>query len=131
MGEALFGLYYKQRVDERIALAFFDKKYVTEQLVEAVEEAVDRPGTVAAALAAVRDQDYSFYQRRYPKVDKPTLIMWGREDLVTPLHFGERLSRDLPGSKLVVYPRCGHFPMIEALAASNRDLVQFLAEGEP
>jgi pimeloyl-ACP methyl ester carboxylesterase len=129
VGEALFGLYYKERADERMALAFFDKKYVTERLVESVDEALDRPGTLAAALAAVRGQDYSDAQRRYGKIDKPTLLMWGREDIVTPIRFGERLTRDLPGSKLVVYPRCGHFPMIEALAASNRDLVQFLNDG--
>jgi pimeloyl-ACP methyl ester carboxylesterase len=129
VGEALFGLYYKERADERMALAFFDKKYVTERLVESVDEALDRPGTLAAALAGVRGMDYTDAQRRYGKIDKPTLLMWGREDIVTPLRFGERLTRDLPGSKLVVYPRCGHFPMIEALAASNRDLVQFLTEG--
>ena len=126
VGEALFGLYYKERADERIALAFFDKKFVSERLVESVEEALDRPGTLAAALAAVRGQDYTDAPRRYGKVAKPTLLMWGREDIVTPLKYGERLTRDLPQSKLVVYPRCGHFPMIEALAASNRDLVQFL-----
>ena len=131
VGEALFGLYYKERADERMALAFFDKKFVTERLVESVDEALDRPGTLAAALAAVRGQDYSDAQRRYGKIDKPTLLMWGREDIVTPIKYGERLSRDLPQSKLVVYPRCGHFPMIEALAASNRDLVQFLTEGTP
>ena len=131
VGEALFGLYYKQRVDERIGLAFFDKKYVTEQLVESVEEAVDRPGTVAAALAAVRGQNYSEAERRYRGIDKPTLLMWGREDLVTPLKYGERLARDLPNAKLVTYPRCGHFPMIEAISASNRDLALFLAESTP
>jgi pimeloyl-ACP methyl ester carboxylesterase len=129
VGEALFGIYYKERVDERIALAFFDRRFVTEKLVESVEEATDRPGTVAAALAAVRGQRYSEVEHRYRTIDKPTLLMWGREDIVTPLKYGERLSRDLPSSKLVVYPRCGHFPMIEALAASNHDLVQFLAEG--
>ncbi len=48
------------------------------------------------------------------------------EDLVTPLKFGERLSRELPSSRLIVYPRCGHFPMIEAKDASTRDLVAFL-----
>ncbi len=126
VGEALFGLYYKERADERIALAFFDHKFVTEKLVESVEDALDRPGTVAAALAAVRGQHYEDVERRYRGIDKPTLLMWGREDIVTPLKYGERLSRDLPSSKLIVYPRCGHFPMIEALAASNRDLVQFL-----
>jgi pimeloyl-ACP methyl ester carboxylesterase len=131
VGEALFGLYYKQRADERIALAFFDKKYVTERLVESVEEQLDRPGTVAAALAAVRGQNYSDAERRYRGIDKPTLLMWGREDIVTPLKYGERLARDLPNAKLVTYPRCGHFPMIEAVGASNRDLAQFLAETTP
>jgi pimeloyl-ACP methyl ester carboxylesterase len=129
VGEALFGLYYKERADERIALAFFDHKYVTQKLVDSVEDALDRPGTLAAALAAVRGQHYEDVESRYRRVDKPTLLMWGREDIVTPLKYGERLSRDLPSSKLVVYPRCGHFPMIEALATSNRDLVQFLNEG--
>ena len=131
VGEALFGLYYKQRIDERMALAFFDKKYVTEQLVESVDEAIERPGTVAAALAAVRGQDYSDAERRYRGIDKPTLLMWGREDLVTPLKYGERLVRDLPNARLVTYPRCGHFPMIEALTSSNRELVAFLAESAP
>lgn len=131
VGEALFGLYYKQRADERMALAFFDKKYVTEKLVDSVEEQLDRPGTVAAALAAVRGQNYEDAQTRYRGIDKPTLLMWGREDIVTPVKYGERLVRDLPNAKMVTYPRCGHFPMIEAVAASNRELASFLAESTP
>ncbi|MEO6420928.1 MAG: alpha/beta hydrolase, partial [Polyangiaceae bacterium] len=126
VGEMLFGLYYKERADEKMALAFFDKSYVTEDLVDAVESAMDRPGTVAAALAAVRGQNYAAVQQRYRTITQPTLLLWGREDIVTTATFGERLSRDLPSSKLVVYPRCGHFPMIEAAAASTRDLVSFL-----
>jgi pimeloyl-ACP methyl ester carboxylesterase len=131
VGETLFGLYYKQRADERVALAFFDKKYVTEKLVESVEEQIERPGTVAAALAAVRGQSYEDIQTRYRGIDKPTLLMWGREDIVTPLKYGERLARDLPNAKLVTYPRCGHFPMIEASTASTRELISFLAESAP
>ncbi|MBS2014113.1 MAG: alpha/beta fold hydrolase [Deltaproteobacteria bacterium] len=130
VGDALFGLFYSQRADERISLAFYDKKFVTEKFVEDVEAALDRPGTTAAALAAVRGMNYENAETRYRKIDKPVLLMWGREDIVTPLKFGERLSRDLPKSRLVVYPRCGHFPMIEAMSASNRDLVAFLASTE-
>ena len=129
IGEALFELYYTQRTDERMALAFYDHKYVTEALVESVDSQLERPGTVAAALAAVRGQDYEGAQLRYSKIDKPVQLLWGREDLVTPLKYGERLVRDLPNAKLTVYPRCGHFPMIEAAGASLRDLQAFLAEG--
>ncbi len=130
VGEALFGLWYKQRADERIALAFYDKKLVTEALVDDVNAALERPGTVAAALAAVRGQRYAEVEHRYRTVDKPTLLLWGREDLVTPLRYGERLVRDLPNAKLVTYARCGHFPMIEARASSTRDLVEFLGREE-
>ena len=126
VGEMLFAVWYGERVDERLALAFYDRRYVTEKLVEDVERALERPGTRAAALAASRDQRFRRLQARYGEVRIPTLLLWGREDGVSPLSVGERLSRDLPDAKLLVYPRCGHFPMIEAADASTRDLSTFL-----
>ncbi|MBX3231314.1 MAG: alpha/beta hydrolase [Labilithrix sp.] len=126
VGEALFGLWYNERVDERMSLAFYDKRFVTERFVEDVEKAVARPGTRAAALAAVRGQRYADVESKYKDVKQPTLLMWGREDTVTPLKYGERLSRELQNARMIVYPRCGHFPMIEARDASNRDLLAWL-----
>jgi pimeloyl-ACP methyl ester carboxylesterase len=130
LGELMFGLYYKQRPDLKIQMAFYDKEYVTEALIEDVERSLERPGTVAAALAAVRGQRFAAMQHRYRSIQKPTLILWGREDAVSPLRFGERLVSELPKAKLAVFPRCGHFPMIEAIAASNMALSEFLAEDE-
>lgn len=126
LGEVLFGLFYGERSDERMALAFYDQRFVTEQLVEDVEKSLQRPGTRAAALAAVRGQRYAEVEARYREVKAPTLLLWGREDLTTPVSIGERLSRQLPDAKLVVYPRCGHFPMLEAAAESTRELAAFL-----
>jgi len=128
IGEALFSLFYKERPDERLAMAFYDPSVITERFVADVERALDRPGTTAAALAAVRGQRYDLVQDRYRTVRVPTLLLWGREDAVTPLSYGERLARDLPDARLVVYPRCGPLPMIEAAGASTRELEAFLAE---
>ncbi len=128
VGESLFALYYGERLDDRVALAFYDRRYVTEELVDAYEKALSRPGTRAAALAVARGQRYSDLERRYGTIDKPTLLLWGREDRVTPLSYGERLSRELPRAHLVVFPRCGHFPMIEAAAESTAELARFLEE---
>ncbi len=128
LGELLFALFYDQRPDERIALAFHDKHLVSEKLVEDVERALDRPGTSAAALASVRGQRFTEQQAKYHTIDKPTLLLWGREDVVTTVAMGERLARDLPHARLVVYPQCGHFPMIEARRQSNDELVKFLAD---
>ena len=128
LGEILFTLFYDQRPDERLALAFYNKDILSEKLVEDVEKSLDRPGTGAAQLAAVRDQRFTEQQAKYRTIDKPVLLLWGREDVVTTLAFGERLSRDLPHARLVVYPRCGHFPMLEAKNQSNAEVMKFLAE---
>ena len=127
VGEVLFGLWYGERIDERLALAFYDRRFVTEKLVEDVEKGLERPGTRAAALAASRGQRFRRLQEKYRSIPQETLLLWGREDGVSALSAGERLSRDLPNAKLQVYPRCGHFPMIEAAEASTRDLCEFLA----
>ncbi len=127
LGEVLFSLFYKERPADKIEGAFYDPSIIPQDLVDDVEATLDRPGAVAAALAAVRGQDYSEIQNRYPKITQPTLLMWGREDTVTTLDYGERLYGELPNAELVVYPQCGHFPMIEAYHASTRELVDFLA----
>jgi len=131
VGEALFGIYYNQRAEDRLPLAFFDKKYVTEELIEVAQSHLDKPGTTAAHLAAVRGQRYTELEKRYREVKQKTLLLYGREDNVTTVGFGERLLRELPNARLVVYPRCGHFPMIEAAATSTRDLHTFLLEDAP
>jgi pimeloyl-ACP methyl ester carboxylesterase len=129
VGEALFSLWYKERADERMAFAFYDKdRWLTEPFVEAATRSLDRPGSVAAALAATRGQTFSLWQDRYHTIQQRTLLLWGREDEVTLLSYGERLSKDLPHAKLLVYPQCGHFPMIEQASASTRDLAEFLDE---
>jgi pimeloyl-ACP methyl ester carboxylesterase len=131
VGETIFALFYTERAEDKMALAFYDKSYVTEELVDSVESALDRPGSTAAALAAVRGQRYAAVQSRYRFITQPTLLLWGREDTVTPLKYGERLSNELPHARLVVYPRCGHFPMIEAKNPSDAELAAFLAEPAP
>ena len=60
--------------------------------------------------------------------DKPVLLLWGEDDLVTPVTFAHRLVNELKNATLTTYPRCGHIPMVEARSRSTRDLVAFLAE---
>ncbi len=54
------------------------------------------------------------------------LLLWGAQDQITPLRYGERLVHELTDASLKVYPRCGHIPMVEAAHDSTRDLIAFL-----
>jgi pimeloyl-ACP methyl ester carboxylesterase len=126
LGEMLFALFYDQRPQDRMELAFYDPKALNQKLVDSIRRRLERPGTKAAALATVRGMRYERMQKQYAEIEQPTLLLWGREDHVAPLRIGERLVRQLPRAQLRVYPRCGHFPMIEAASASTRDLAAFL-----
>lgn len=126
VGEALFALYYRERAEDRAALAYHDPRFVTQARVERIEADLRRPGAVAAALATARGQRYAEVERRYPEIKQPTLLLWGDDDLVTPLRFGRRLVRVLPDARLEVYPDCGHIPMIEAANQTTHALAAFL-----
>ncbi len=127
VGEALYAAIYRQAIGERLYLNFYDPSLVTEKVVDEVERAMDQPGAVAAALAAARGMRFAEHEADYAKVDAPTLVLWGREDRVARLAFGERLARDLPRGRLVVIPRCGHLPMWECRGETETALIDFFA----
>jgi len=128
LGEILFGLYYDQMQEYKLAAAFYDKRYVTQQMVDDVERVLAFPGTNAAALATVRGMRYAEVEKEYGKIKQPVLLMYGREDIATPVRFGERLAQQLPNAHLEILPRCGHLPMVEAYAATTAMVLKFLAE---
>ena len=127
IGEALFGLYYDERMEDRVPLAYYDDRWVTQARVEHVETELSRPGTTAAALATARQHHFGALHKALESFAKPVLLLWGENDEVTPLRFGQRLASELADATLITYPRCGHLPMVEAHNQSTRDLIAFLA----
>lgn len=47
------------------------------------------------------------------RIGVPTLILWGDDDKVIPPAYGEVYAKLIPGSRLEVFPACGHLPQIE------------------
>lgn len=126
IGELLFGLFYRERIADRVALAYADDRYVTAERIDRVERELGRVGAVAAALATARGQRYADVERRYGSITQPTLLLWGADDAVTPIHFARRLQKTLPDARLVEIHDCGHLPMIEAYDQTTRALREFL-----
>ena len=58
----------------------------------------------------------------------PTLVLWGREDLLTPLALGKAFAEDIKGSELVVFEKCGHVPQMEVAPKFNEALLKFLSK---
>src|SRR5262245_33593229 len=62
-----------------------------------------------------------------PKIDVPTLLIYGDADRRSPVAVGEDLHAQIPGSKLVVFEGPGHVVNVEAPERFNDEVRSFLA----
>jgi 2-hydroxy-6-oxonona-2,4-dienedioate hydrolase len=62
-------------------------------------------------------------------VKQPTLIIWGREDGLTPLaREGEQFKKEMPSAQFVIFEQCGHAPQAEKAAEFNAAVLKFLSQ---
>ncbi|MEM2987786.1 MAG: alpha/beta hydrolase [Candidatus Bathyarchaeia archaeon] len=60
------------------------------------------------------------------RINLPTLIICGKEDLLTPVEFSEYLRDNIPNAKLRVLEDAGHMVMLEKPGEFNKILDDFL-----
>jgi pimeloyl-ACP methyl ester carboxylesterase len=107
-------------------------KDVTRHQVEGYADPLSTHEARAALIATalqIQPPDLEATTRRYPEIDVPALLLWGRHDRVVPLSVGESLVRALPQGHLVVLEECGHLPAEELPDESLKVLGAFL-EGD-
>jgi pimeloyl-ACP methyl ester carboxylesterase len=57
----------------------------------------------------------------------PTLVLVGREDVLTPIELSQEMADAIPGARLEVVEACGHLSTLERPEAVNRALRRWLA----
>ena len=90
-----------------------------------------RDGAIAALIAQERQlvpRNPEEWEQAHRTIQKRTLILWGREDKLVPVAQGRRLAGDIHNSTLVVFPRVGHSPHLEAPQKVLDQLLPFLKE---
>ena len=65
---------------------------------------------------------------RLHEIKCPTLLIWGRNDSVTPPFVGEKFHELIAQSRLVWVEECGHAPMMEHPQRFNEILDAFLKD---
>ena len=61
-----------------------------------------------------------------PELKMPVLIVWGKQDQITPLSEGETMHNLVPQSELDVIPGCGHLAPGQCAAEIGPTVAQFL-----
>jgi pimeloyl-ACP methyl ester carboxylesterase len=121
----------REMVRQQAGEIFYDPRHVTDELVEEVYQVLcDRRYArfLIRVAKATRNRDM---RQDLVKLDVPTLIVWGRNDRVTPPFVAEQFSDGITGAELVFLDRCGHAPPIERPGAFSRALRAFLESPAP
>lgn len=129
----------QQRLVDWLKSMVYDEALVTDELIEERWQLATDPHTLAAArrmygkaaytgmMAAMNASDRPMPWALMHKVSCPTLLTWGRDDRVSPPDMALIPMRTIPNAELHVFPRCGHWAMIEAKEAFESTVLAFLS----
>lgn len=115
-------------VRERAAITFYDDVHVTDELVEEMYALINDRARAVRLIKMARSAKNDTVTERLPTLDLPVLLVWGRDDAITPPDVAEQFLEHLPDARLHFVDRCGHAPMIEQPEAFNRYMLEFLQE---
>jgi pimeloyl-ACP methyl ester carboxylesterase len=111
---------------------FYDPRKIDAALMNAVWEEVRKPHAGRAFRAFQRHEVLknglrTVYLDRLGEIKAPTLFIHGEYDRLVPLECAREAHQLLPGSQLVILPRCGHWPQREDPSGFVRALQAFLS----
>ncbi len=128
---AAFAFLDRRYIEWGLRKSFYDPAFVTEERLNAYHRPFKSRNGQRAALATARSADLKPIEDRIHLLKVPVLILWGAEDEFIPLQMGTRLHRDVPGSKWVVFSRCGHLPQEEMPERVVEEIFKFIPIPSP
>lgn len=100
-------------IDRKITDLFYDKSRMPEGVVDRAYEELSQRKAARALVRLSRTAKADHMGSRLPSIPHPVMLLWGRQDNVTPPSVAEEFLSLLPNAELRWIDKCGHAPMIE------------------
>jgi len=113
-------------IKDKTEMVFFDPAIATKELVDDVYNTVNDRNKAIRVVATAKSAVRHNLADKLHAIKAPTLLIWGKEDGVTPVFVGEKFHELLPNSELILVDECGHAPMMERPEEFNDILERFL-----
>ncbi len=92
---------------------------------ELVEVTNDRKKILSLLKLTRSTHSYSM-EDKLGDIKQPALLVWGKQDIVTPPKVARQFHKLLPNSSLKFIDRCGHAPMMERSEKFSQLMLNFL-----
>lgn len=114
--------YIKAKSEE----VFYDPAVATKEIVDEVFETVNDRNKLIKTLAIAKSAIRHNMAKDLPEMPKPTCLIWGKNDGVTPPEVATEFNNLLPNAHLYWIDKCGHAPMMEHPVMFNEILHDWL-----
>lgn len=115
-------------IRKHVANTFYDPITATDELVDEVFKIVGDNRKCLRIIKTSKRTQNTYVTDLLPQIKLPVLLIWGRDDNVTPPNVAEDFQRMLPDAKLVFLSECGHAPMMEKPKEFNKILESFIVD---
>lgn len=114
--------YIKQKTID----TFYDPAIATKELVDDLFETVNNRNKAIRIVATAKSAVRHNLAEKLHTIKAPTLLIWGKNDKVTPPFVGEKFHELIENSELHFIDKCGHAPMMEHPDTFNKILSSFI-----
>jgi pimeloyl-ACP methyl ester carboxylesterase len=113
-------------VKEKTEFTFYNPETATKELVDEVYEIVNNREKVLRVVSLAKSALRHNLREELVKLQMPVLLVWGKNDNITPAFVGEEFKKHVPHAELHIIDECGHAAMMEKPEAFNDILHNFL-----
>jgi pimeloyl-ACP methyl ester carboxylesterase len=113
-------------IKNKIAETFYDPIHATDALVDECYGIVNDRAQLIRILAIAKSAIRHNMAKEIPKMTLPTLLIWGKDDTITPPIVGEEFHELFINSELHWINHCGHAAMMERPKKFNKILSVWL-----
>jgi pimeloyl-ACP methyl ester carboxylesterase len=105
----------------------YDASSLTEERLQRLTDMWNREGNMNHLIAMANSKTFPD-EAQIKNIHCPTLIFWGQQDKIVNAKYAERFHQDIKGSRVVMYDKCGHVPMLEKPLEVQKEVLGFLGE---
>lgn len=116
----------KEFIRKKVAVTFHDPKHADDALVDEVYETINDKAKLIRILSLAKSAIRHNMATEIPKLKMPVLLIWGKQDIITPPHVAEEFHSLIPHSELHWIDDCGHAAMMEQPDKFNSILERWL-----
>ncbi len=113
-------------IKERVEYTFYDPKTASKELVDEVFEITNSIPKVLRIIAIAKSAQRNNMAKDIVRITRPTLLIWGLNDTITPPQVGHEFNSLIKGSELHFIDKCCHAPMMERPVEFNAILDKWL-----